>query len=152
MSLRSTFATYVFWLLRNTRRFVVFLLGVTMLGAGLVMIVLPGPGILVSLLGLIILATEFAWAERALDRSRAKAAGASARVISTRRGKAALAASAAGLIAGGGFAAALVDGYRTVGLGALVAGVCALAVLVPHVQRYIEQTTPITPMPEGPTS
>ena len=35
-----------------------------MLLAGFAMLVLPGPGIIVIILGLAILATEFAWAER----------------------------------------------------------------------------------------
>ena len=33
------------------------------------MLALPGPGVLVIILGLVILATEFAWAERMLDRT-----------------------------------------------------------------------------------
>src|SRR5918999_6449599 len=37
--------------------------------AGLAMLVLPGPGLLVIALGLGILALEFAWAERLLERT-----------------------------------------------------------------------------------
>lgn len=38
--------------------------------AGLVMLVLPGPGIPVLILGLVILASEFAWAQVVLERVR----------------------------------------------------------------------------------
>ena len=38
--------------------------------AGLVLMVLPGPGIPLLILGLLVLATEFAWAEATLHRVR----------------------------------------------------------------------------------
>jgi uncharacterized protein (TIGR02611 family) len=47
--------------------------GTTLLGAGAVMLVLPGPGLLVLIAGLAVLATEFAWAERQLQRAKAYA-------------------------------------------------------------------------------
>jgi uncharacterized protein (TIGR02611 family) len=43
--------------------------GFTVLAAGLAMLVLPGPGIPVMVLGLALLALEFAWAERMLERA-----------------------------------------------------------------------------------
>lgn len=43
-------------------------LGFVVCAAGLVMLVTPGPGIPVIVLGLAMLALEFAWAERWLDR------------------------------------------------------------------------------------
>lgn len=48
-------------------------LGFTVLAAGLIMLVTPGPGLLVIIAGLAILAHEFAWAGRALDKARARA-------------------------------------------------------------------------------
>ena len=53
-------------------------LGVTVLGfvvllAGLIMLVTPGPGVLVVLAGLALLAREYVWAERFLDRMRDRA-------------------------------------------------------------------------------
>lgn len=50
---------------------VIFVGGVVFL-AGLMMIVFPGPGIIVSLVGLGILAREFTWAERLMRTLRAK--------------------------------------------------------------------------------
>lgn len=43
--------------------------GFIVLGAGIAMLVLPGPGLLVIALGLAMLALEFAWAERLLEQS-----------------------------------------------------------------------------------
>src|SRR5215218_452180 len=45
------------------------LAGFVVVLAGLVMIPLPGPGLLVTALGLAILALEFAWAERLLEKT-----------------------------------------------------------------------------------
>jgi uncharacterized protein (TIGR02611 family) len=53
--------------LRHVRRVIVFILGISVLLAGIVMIVSPGPAVVVIPLGLGILATEFIWARRLLD-------------------------------------------------------------------------------------
>ena len=58
---------------RAVRRGGVFLVGTTLLIAGAAMLVLPGPGIAVILLGLVVLAREFSWARRALDWTRHRA-------------------------------------------------------------------------------
>ncbi|MEY4339042.1 MAG: hypothetical protein RLZ14_892 [Actinomycetota bacterium] len=74
------------WIGRNAKRIGVFVAGVVVMLAGVAMLVLPGPGLVVILLGLGILATEFAWAERALHsaKSKAKSAAASAKSALTR--------------------------------------------------------------------
>ncbi len=48
--------------------------GFTVLVVGLVLLVTPGPGLLVIIAGLAILAHEFAWAAIALDKAKARAA------------------------------------------------------------------------------
>lgn len=53
------------------RRAIVAVIGFTVLAVGVAMIVLPGPAIVVIPLGLAILATEFVWAKRWLDRAKA---------------------------------------------------------------------------------
>ncbi len=58
---------------RAVRRGGVFLVGMTLLAAGAAMLVLPGPGIAVILLGLVVLSAEFQWAKRALVWVRARA-------------------------------------------------------------------------------
>jgi uncharacterized protein (TIGR02611 family) len=57
-------------LARVARRGGVFIVGVALLVAGTAMLVLPGPGIAVILLGLVVLAKEFSWARRVLDWAR----------------------------------------------------------------------------------
>ena len=61
---------------RHTRRTVVFVAGWTVIAAGVAMLVLPGPGLLVVIAGLSILAVEFAWARRLRDRANERAKGA----------------------------------------------------------------------------
>ena len=60
------------------RKLIVAVIGLTILLIGVVMIALPGPAFIVIPLGFAILATEFAWARRAVRRARvmiAKARG-----------------------------------------------------------------------------
>jgi uncharacterized protein (TIGR02611 family) len=57
--------------LRQARRVVVFVVGMTVLLLGVVMILLPGPAILVIPAGLAILGLEFRWARRLLRRAKA---------------------------------------------------------------------------------
>ncbi|MFL6583595.1 MAG: PGPGW domain-containing protein [Chthoniobacterales bacterium] len=52
------------------KKVVVAVIGTTVLLIGLVLIVLPGPAILVIPLGLAILASEFAWARRVVRRGK----------------------------------------------------------------------------------
>jgi uncharacterized protein (TIGR02611 family) len=62
-----------------TTKIVVTVVGGLVLLAGVVMIFTPGQGILAIVLGLAILATEYAWAERWLRKARDKAAEAKRR-------------------------------------------------------------------------
>jgi uncharacterized protein (TIGR02611 family) len=54
--------------IQQAKRYVKIVFGFTVLLLGVVMIVTPGPGWLVILFGLGILAAEFVWARRLLDR------------------------------------------------------------------------------------
>jgi TerC family integral membrane protein len=56
--------------LRAARRVVVGVVGTTVLALGVAMLVLPGPGLMVIPVGLAILASEFVWARRWLNRIR----------------------------------------------------------------------------------
>ena len=51
---------------RAVKRGGVFLVGTTLLIAGTAMLVLPGPGIAVIFLGMVVLSAEFQWAQRIL--------------------------------------------------------------------------------------
>lgn len=53
---------------RGAKRVVVFVVGATVVLLGVIMLVLPGPGLLVIFLGLSLLAGEFLWARLWLRR------------------------------------------------------------------------------------
>ena len=55
------------------KRFAVTIVGAALLLLGAAMMVLPGPGILVIVAGLAILATEYVWAQRLLKRAKSQA-------------------------------------------------------------------------------
>lgn len=57
---------FVFKTLAQAKRLIVIVIGSTVLAAGIAMIVLPGPALVVIPIGLAILATEFVWARRLL--------------------------------------------------------------------------------------
>jgi len=123
---------------RNAKRLMVLILGVAVLAAGVAMLALPGPGVLVIILGLVILATEFAWAERLLDRTTATAAGAASRVTDNNTGRAALAFSGLAMIAGGIVVAVILPDFLVVGVSVAVAGVIGLVTLLPRVRAWID--------------
>lgn len=84
---------------------VVTAIGLVVLGAGLVMMVTPGPGIVGILGGLAILATEWHWARRLLHWARRRASEAAERARAmdpaVRRRRALITALVAALVAGG---------------------------------------------------
>lgn len=53
--------------LGQARRLIVIVIGFTVLAAGVAMIALPGPAVVVIPVGLAILATEFIWAKKLLN-------------------------------------------------------------------------------------
>jgi uncharacterized protein (TIGR02611 family) len=59
-----------FHTIEQVRRFSKILGGFTLLGLGAVMLFTPGPGWLVIFLGLTLLAAEFVWARRLMDRMK----------------------------------------------------------------------------------
>ena len=54
--------------LQQAKRFLTILFGFTLLILGVAMLALPGPGLVTIVLGLGILAAEYVWARRLLDR------------------------------------------------------------------------------------
>jgi len=59
------------FLVTSLRKLIIAIIGGTVLLIGVALIVLPGPAFIVIPIGLAILATEFAWAQRALARAKA---------------------------------------------------------------------------------
>lgn len=53
---------------KEIKKIFIFTAGMTVLIFGLALMILPGPGIPIVLLGLILLATQFLWARRLLNR------------------------------------------------------------------------------------
>ena len=70
---------FVLKTLGQAKRLIVIVIGFTTLAAGIAMIVLPGPAIVVIPIGLAILATEFIWARKLLNRVKE-------RIVRIRRG------------------------------------------------------------------
>jgi len=56
--------------LRHAWRTIIIVVGSTLVLIGLAMLVLPGPGIVVIIAGLAILAREFIWAQGLLDKAQ----------------------------------------------------------------------------------
>ncbi len=73
MSSVRTFAAVLRFLASQLWLVLVALVGFIVAAVGLVLLVTPGPGLLVIVAGLAILSTQFAWAAKALDYAKAKA-------------------------------------------------------------------------------
>ena len=58
---------------RTARRIVIAIIGTTVVLLGVAMLVLPGPGWAAIFLGLAVLATEYVWAQRLLNKAKEKA-------------------------------------------------------------------------------
>ena len=69
-----SFGTLMRFIWRSGKRAAVFVVGVALVVVGLIMFVTPGPGIVLVVAGLAVLATEFAWAEHLLDKAKEQAA------------------------------------------------------------------------------
>ncbi|MBK5223444.1 MAG: PGPGW domain-containing protein [Acidimicrobiia bacterium] len=76
---------------RSAKRIAVSVVGAAFVLAGIAMLVLPGPGLIVLVIGFAILGTEYAWAATALVRSKrmAESAGRMAKGAAGKAGSAA---------------------------------------------------------------
>jgi uncharacterized protein (TIGR02611 family) len=66
----SSTVRFLRFMVRSSKRVAVLILGGALVVGGAAMLVLPGPGLLVIIGGLAVLATEFAWAAYLLDGAR----------------------------------------------------------------------------------
>lgn len=64
---------WAIWFWNQARKIVILVSGMAVLIAGIVMLVIPGPGLLGIIAGLAILATEFAWARWMLKYAKERA-------------------------------------------------------------------------------
>ena len=54
--------------IRSAKRIIVIIFGFTILLMGIALLFLPGPGILIIILGLFILSAEYVWAKKLMNR------------------------------------------------------------------------------------
>lgn len=113
-------------------KLIVTALGVLVIGAGLVMMVTPGPGIVGIIVGLGILATEWHWAERWMHAMKARAQSAAEvaremdpavrrrRLVLTVLGLVVIVAAVAAYVTSYGWPAWVVSGWDRVGLGGVL--------------------------------
>jgi tellurite resistance protein TerC len=52
----------------NLKKLLIAVIGFLLIFIGILLLVLPGPGILLIILGLLVLATEFTWAKTIYDK------------------------------------------------------------------------------------
>ena len=71
----------------NARKLVVLIIGATIILVGIALLVLPGPGTVVIILGLALLGTEFVWARRLLKRVKKEGNNAARGLWSVLRGR-----------------------------------------------------------------
>ena len=69
--------------MRHVKRGAVTVAGFGLIGVGGLFLFLPGPGFLVIVAGLAVLATEYVWARNALDSAKTKAEQAAAASVKT---------------------------------------------------------------------
>jgi uncharacterized protein (TIGR02611 family) len=70
---------------RHGKRAGIFVVGWVIVLAGIAMLVLPGPGLLVIIAGLSVLGIEFAWAAKLRDQAKDKAKAATEKAKSAMR-------------------------------------------------------------------
>jgi uncharacterized protein (TIGR02611 family) len=82
----ATSREVISWIGRNSKRLAVSIVGFVLILGGIAGLALPIlPGWLLIIAGLAVLATEYAWAERALDNAKRKARAAAKKARSSVR-------------------------------------------------------------------
>jgi hypothetical protein len=121
------------------RRVAVTVVGVALLAVGVLLLVLPGPGLLLVLAGLVVLANEYPWARRWTEPVRRQAVAAAKASVATRLRITWTAAVGAALIVAG-VVWMTVPGLPFGGVGAgsslALSGVILIGLLVYSVRLY----------------
>jgi uncharacterized protein (TIGR02611 family) len=131
---------------RAVRRVLVTVLGVAVLGFGIVLLALPGPGVLVIALGFFILSWEYDWARRRFETARRKGAELAQQAVAKPWSTALSILAALGLIALGiaeGTVSALPFSSWWTGGSLIFGGVAALATILVslHQARRVPRST-----------
>ncbi len=117
-------------LARLLRRIVITVVGTVILAVGVVLLVAPGPGLLVILLALAVFAAEYEWARRRLSAVRARALSAAGKAAASRVATASAVLFGVGAIGLGGvliFTDALPLSGAGTGASVAIAGLTVLA-------------------------
>jgi uncharacterized protein (TIGR02611 family) len=122
-------------MMRTVKKSAATILGAALLAVGLAMMILPGPGILVIVAGLAVLATEYMWARSLLDRARTQAEKVQAAAVANRWRTAGTVAFAVGMLALG--IAMLVVDLDLPFWGGLTGGVLIVTALVLLTTTYL---------------
>ena len=140
------------------KRFAVTILGVALLVLGAAMMVLPGPGILVIVGGLALLATEYVWARKLLKTARAKAEDVQEAAVASPLRTAATVVFGVGLL-GLGLAMVLLRDVDLPFWSPVTGGIMAVTALILLATTYLtiraakgQDTTYVPTGPEGPGS
>jgi uncharacterized protein (TIGR02611 family) len=119
---------------RHIRRGFIAVVGLAVVALGIALLPLPGPGFLVIAAGLAILATEFEWAERWLDRVRDRAIQAAEQATKNWWSATITVLSALGMLAVGIFIVVTMPDIkfvsRNAGYGIIVGAIAALATAI----------------------
>ncbi|MFT4658344.1 MAG: hypothetical protein ACJAXA_003092 [Candidatus Aldehydirespiratoraceae bacterium] len=121
------------------KKAVILVVGVMVILAGVAMLVLPGPGILVIIVGLLILSTEFEWAQRWLDIAVEKSAGTLTKVSGSKSGRLALGLSGVGMIITGIAIIIFFTQFAIAGGSLILAGVIGLGTLHPRIDAWVQE-------------
>ncbi len=119
-------------LLRVLRRIAVTIVGSVILALGAVLLVAPGPGLLVIALALVVFAVEYEWARRHLATVQARARSAAYRAAASRAATAAALLFGIGTVGMGGlliFTDLLPLSGAGAGVGVVIAGLTVLATM-----------------------
>lgn len=121
------------------KKAVILVVGVAVVLAGIALLALPGPGVLVIIVGLLILSTEFEWAQRWLDIAVEKGAGSLTKVSGSKSGRVALGLSGVGMIIAGLVICFVFTQFIIAGLSFILAGVIGLCTLHPRVDTWVQE-------------
>ena len=129
--------------MRLLRRVAVTIAGAALCIIGGLLLVLPGPGLLLIVAGLVLLSSEYLWARRLLEPARRQALRAAELSASSRRHIAGTATTGGALIVAGIVWAAAPDavpfGGLWAGAGLIVSGAILLGLLVYTLRVYSDR-------------
>lgn len=123
----------------QVRRAAILVVGLVVVLAGVALLALPGPGMIVIIVGLLILSAEFDWAQRWLDIAVEKAASATTSLQGSKSGRIMLALSGIGMIAIGIGICVFFTDFWVAGVSIGLAGSIGLATLHPRVADWVEE-------------